>query len=267
MINVDSSTSTLIANNTLTGGMSGGIVIHNTHGTENCVRTLVIGNGVSGCGNAGITVQTNTGSTSTTDTTIINGNTVVDCGAGTTANPANTNNGIWVVGAYSNNTFIDGNFCRDDGAATQQWGIYVDATVPAGTTTIGDNVCQGNTSGTIFGAGWLAYTPTVTAATGTLTSASGTGRYRVIGKTVHFQLAATITTNGTGAGSINATLPVANTASAIGIAAGREDGVTGKALQGKIPASSSVMSTFLYDGTYPGANGAVCIVSGIYEMA
>jgi hypothetical protein len=55
---------------------------------------------------------------------------------------------------------------------------------------------------------WSTYTPTVTAQVGTITTASATGRYKQIGKTVIAQVDVTITTAGTGSSSLQATLPV-----------------------------------------------------------
>src|SRR5687768_17034436 len=57
---------------------------------------------------------------------------------------------------------------------------------------------------------WTAYTPSVSAGVGAFGSASATGRYTQIGKTVLFSLAATITNNGTGSGYVIVTLPVAS---------------------------------------------------------
>lgn len=114
---------------------------------------------------------------------------------------------------------------------------------------------------------WTAYTPTITAGSGTLTTVSATGRYLNMGKLTFVQVAITITTNGTAAGSVRATLP--NTATAVGwMLTGRENGLTAKLLQGFIgPGSPTLITIVNYDNTYPGASGASIIVSGCYENA
>lgn len=110
---------------------------------------------------------------------------------------------------------------------------------------------------------WTTYVPTITAASGTLTTASATGRYRQIGKTVFVEMILTITTNGTGSGTVRATLPVNPQADAI--LAGRGNLVSGKALQGAISTSNNLVNITNYDNTYPGASGESLILSGVYE--
>jgi hypothetical protein len=122
------------------------------------------------------------------------------------------------------------------------------------------------TSIAAYEAAWTAYTPVITASVGTITTKSGAGRHKTIGKTVFVEMALTITTNGTGSGNIIATLP--STASAFAfVLAGRENAATGKMLQGIIGVSASSVSVFNYDNTYPAADGYVLIVSGTYEKA
>ncbi len=109
---------------------------------------------------------------------------------------------------------------------------------------------------------WTAYTPTITSGTGTLTTTSATGRSLVVGKLAFVQMRIVITTNGTGGGFISATLPNATPASYI--LAGRENALTGKMLECHA-ASVANIAIFFYDGTYPGADGAVLLISGCYE--
>jgi hypothetical protein len=110
-------------------------------------------------------------------------------------------------------------------------------------------------------AAWTAYTPTVTAGSGAFTTVSGAGRYLVIGKTTLISVTVTITTNGTAAGYVHATLP--NTPQGSVQLTGRES-AAGKALQTRA-GGGSTFDILNYDGTYPGASGAVLVVSGIYE--
>ncbi len=97
------------------------------------------------------------------------------------------------------------------------------------------------------------WTPTVTAASGTLTTASATGSYTTIGRVVLCHVDVTITTNGTGATAINISLPF--TASGYFTGCGRADAVSGKQLQ--VRGSSTSASIFNYDNTYPAASGEI----------
>jgi hypothetical protein len=115
---------------------------------------------------------------------------------------------------------------------------------------------------------WQTYTPTVTAGSGTITTASATGRYLKRGRRVDVQIRVTITTNGTGATSVNATLPFSS-ANVTGIGrtlAGREETSTGHMLQGFISPNSTVVQIRSYDNTYPGATGRTLHVNGTYEV-
>ncbi len=108
-------------------------------------------------------------------------------------------------------------------------------------------------------AAWTAYTPTITAQTGTFTSVASSGRYLIVGKTVFIQVAVAITTNGTAAGFISASLPVA----CIGNyeIVGRKFS-TNEILLGSV---GSVIAILKYDGTYPGGDGVTVAMSGVYE--
>jgi hypothetical protein len=110
---------------------------------------------------------------------------------------------------------------------------------------------------------WTAYTPTITAGSGTITTVSATGRYIRNGATVQLQIAVTMTTNGTGAGNIYATLPVQAAAHEY-VIAGRNN-TTGKMLQGDIISGATEIRIFDYANVYPIANGQIIYVSGSYE--
>ncbi len=114
-------------------------------------------------------------------------------------------------------------------------------------------------------AAWTAYTPTVVSGTGTLTSVAATGRYVKVGKIVFVEIDILITTNGTGATYVDATLPF-TAANNYYILAGRERTITGKMLQGQINNNAHV-PIFAYDNSYPGGDGRDLVVSGIYEAA
>jgi len=109
---------------------------------------------------------------------------------------------------------------------------------------------------------WANYTPTITAASGTITTSSGTIRWRRRGKVVELYGTITITTNGTGAGNINFTLPV--------VPAGT---VSGNGYTSAPVAVIVIFDTgsggrlFKYDSTYPGVTGQSIVFSGSYEIA
>lgn len=118
------------------------------------------------------------------------------------------------------------------------------------------------------GSAWVAMAGlTVSAQTGTLTSASATGRWRSIGKTVFFSLSVGVATNGTGATHIVVSGLPFTTAAVVQVVAGRETSTTGKLLCGYIAAGASAITIANYDDTYPAANGYVMALSGVVEAA
>jgi len=137
------------------------------------------------------------------------------------------------------------------------------AGTPNATDSVSINIAGvGANSGT-FATPWISYTPTLSSGTGALTSASAAGKYIKNGKTVTFQIAVTITTNGTGATYVGATLPFQAAAQEY-IVAGRNN-TTGKMLQGDIIAGATVMRIFDYANVYPAADGQILYVSGTYQ--
>lgn len=116
---------------------------------------------------------------------------------------------------------------------------------------------------------WTPYTPTITlTGTGALTTVSASGRYKQIGKTVHLWLTITITDHGTAAGTLNATLPVNSVSGVEATILGRDAGVTGWVIQGRIQSAASVISNITsYATNSIIADGAVLNFSGTYEAA
>ncbi len=113
-------------------------------------------------------------------------------------------------------------------------------------------------------AAWTAYTPTVTSGTGTLTTISAnSGRTLKIGRLVHYTVAGTITTNGTGATSIVFTLPY--TAAAAGFHGSGLCTTSSKMLQAKVASGAATVVLTNYDGSYPAADGAVLQATGFFE--
>lgn len=107
------------------------------------------------------------------------------------------------------------------------------------------------------------FTSTITAQTGTITTAAGTIAYQRRGRFMFVEAVITITTNGTGASAVLATLPFVV---ASGVLNGRENGVSGKQLTA-LAAGTNQITIRNYDNTYPGANGASMTISGILRIA
>lgn len=163
--------------------------------------------------------------------------------------PQGTNTAPTTVGPCNNNVPITGT-----GATTDP---QCGGTIP---------VANGGTGDT--GTAWSTYTPTISCGAGSLTSATATGRFKTLGKTVFVQIVGTITTNGTCSGRIDLTLPVSAVAATKFVLVGLETGVTNKQLQGLIGGSGAgAANVRFYDGTYPGADGAVVVISGVYESS
>ena len=110
---------------------------------------------------------------------------------------------------------------------------------------------------------WTAYTPTITAQTGTPTTVSATGRYKQIGKTLLVSLNITVTTIGTAANSMSATLPAGFTSAATSAGAGKDVALNGKVIGGWVnTATTSIIDIRNYDNTTVWVNG-VNLIFGI----
>lgn len=113
---------------------------------------------------------------------------------------------------------------------------------------------------------WTAFTPTITSGSGTLTSVSATGSYKLLGKIFMFHVAIVLTTNGTGATDLRFTLPASLVSAADQPMFGREYSATGKMIQAIITSATSVVLMRNYDNTYPGADGAKITLGGTLEV-
>jgi len=114
---------------------------------------------------------------------------------------------------------------------------------------------------------WTAYTPTVTANIGSITSYTSSGRYVVIGNLCTVIIKITITANGTGSSWLNCTLPNTVSASAKdSVGAGRETAVTGNMLQFIVYGGGTVAQIRTYNNNYPA--GTAYEISGTlsYEV-
>ena len=114
---------------------------------------------------------------------------------------------------------------------------------------------------------WTSYSPTITAGSGTLTTASATGLYMRIGKTCITQTNWVVTTNGTGAAFIQLTLPFTTSATYIRTGQGREYETTGNMLQIEAPPSDTIMRYRTYANNYPAGNNYKGAGLIIYEVA
>ena len=115
---------------------------------------------------------------------------------------------------------------------------------------------------------WTNYTPTVTTATGSITSKTiYQAKYAVLGKLGFVLFDLGIGTNGTGGGKLSFTLPSgAQAKSTFFCGVGRENANTGNMLQVVLETTSSA-SIFTYNNLYPGANNARILASITYEVA
>lgn len=133
-----------------------------------------------------------------------------------------------------------------------------------------------NTSDRLYlsdGAGWIimsesaitTFVPVVTSAVGTITTVGSVSFvYHRRDGWIDWSASIAITTNGTGAGNIIFTLPIAPHASVRAMGTGREDNVTGKLLH--VVSNGANVSTFNYDNTYPASSGCLLNLGGIYRM-
>jgi len=113
---------------------------------------------------------------------------------------------------------------------------------------------------------WIAYTPTVTASSGALTSYTATGRYKRTGNTVLVTVDVTLTNIGTGSIVLNITVPflAANHRFVIN---GFERAVTGVQCFGSIAANTGYMGIVAYNNTYVILTNSNVIMTGEYEAA
>jgi len=116
-------------------------------------------------------------------------------------------------------------------------------------------------------AAWTSYTPTITAGSGTLTTASATGAWIRIGKVCIVQTNWVVTTNGTGAGFIQLTLPFTTSGTYIRTGQGREYETTGNMLQIEAPPSDTIIRYRTYANNYPAGSNYKGAGQIIYEVA
>lgn len=115
---------------------------------------------------------------------------------------------------------------------------------------------------------WTAYTPSITAASGTYTSVTTTGKYVVIMGICHVQIQITVTTKGTGVTPIVG-LPVPALSGSAGyLMLAREGAINGKTGSCTIAAGLTTVNVNAYDNTdLVTADGSIIRISGSYPVA
>lgn len=146
-------------------------------------------------------------------------------------------------------------------AAARMPALTGDCTTSVGTVA---TTCTG-INGVNQNAAWTSYSPTITSGAGTITASSATGRYKQIGKTVIVEVDVTITTAGTGASTLRASLPL--TAAAfeyVGMAMEIQN--TGKSGAARIAASATTMNALDATGATFIASSNVVVMTAVYEV-
>jgi hypothetical protein len=138
----------------------------------------------------------------------------------------------------------------NDGDVTVKGGDLIFGTAGKGivlgaTTNVAANTLDDYEEGT--------FTPTITAATGTLTTVSATGAYTKVGRLVTASVDITVTTNGTGAGNLVTTLPF-TPSSLVQYGTGREVTAVGFTITIQTGGSNAIIVK-ASDDVYPAGNG------------
>lgn len=144
-------------------------------------------------------------------------------------------------------------------AATLSAGAGYTWTVPTYTTA---NLIQRP----IFTTRALTSAGTITAETGTITSATGNGYYTINNRQATWFPVIAITTNGTGATKLRCTYPFAPDAD-LTYGTGAYNAATGTGLFGVLRSAGSGYASFAkIDNTYPGGDGSSIVTSFVYNI-
>jgi hypothetical protein len=170
--------------------------------------------------------------------------------------------GIHVYGTSSGSpTFAVGSaghslFCLDTENGT-----------PAPTVEVGGDISWRKDVSGMSDNAWIQYTPTLSATSGTLTTAAANMYYIRRGNVVYFKTQIIITTNGSASGALLMTVPIPQVGSFGTVASGFQRAPLGYIVYGWLDGGGdTTMNIKFYDDTYPGADGAVIEVSGFYEV-
>jgi hypothetical protein len=240
--------------------------------TGNVTDCIVSGNTVYNSGGPGIGLA----SDSNLGIGVCKRNTVI---GNKISDPNRQNNasytGIWIYGSLSTENVIRDNDITDttgyinygcseynNGDGAPGTNKFIDNSVSASGGVLGQTLLLSATS-RAWEVDSTSFTPTITAAVGTITTSSASGTFRRRGKYVEMSLFITITTNGTGAQAVIASTPL--TTFATGSLNGRENPNSGAQLNGVISGTS--ISILKYDNSYPAANGSILELAGLVELA
>jgi len=143
------------------------------------------------------------------------------------------------VGATETMTIFGGN-------VTASVGNFVVGTAGKGIDFSANTPATGMTGQTLTWYEEGNYTPTVAATTGTITSYTATAYYTRVGRQVTLTTYVVITNAGTGAGTLTITLPFTANGNIAFSGTGRENALTGVALQANITAGGTVVNVVNY---------------------
>ena len=113
---------------------------------------------------------------------------------------------------------------------------------------------------------WTSYTPTISAVSGSFTTASASGRYKQIGKTCIVQAKGTITTVGTGSGCLISVPFTAANQGQVYTGGGRND-TDGNMIQARIQPNGTTISLAIYNNANPAVSGNVFFINIVFEIA
>ena len=255
---------TLPAANSLTAGTT--IWVQDARGTVTSTNTLTVSRAGADTIDLANTTLVITGAgggiTFTTDGVSNWGTPIQTVSTGGTGRQTLTNHGVLIGAATNPITQLavgsNGQLLLGATGADPAFGtMSQDCTI----TAAGVITCTG-INGVSQTTAWTTYTPTPSCGTGTFTSASATGRYKQIGKTVFVQAALTVTTNGTCAGNMRMSLPLTSNGNAYALS--MFDNISASTGSAVASTDATTIRMFTVAGAYP--TGFNPIVTGVYEI-
>jgi hypothetical protein len=127
---------------------------------------------------------------------------------------------------------------------------------------------SGQSTGIVWeNAAWIAYTPTVTAASGSFTTTSASGYYKRVGKICEVKAFVTITTVGTGTGPTFSLPFTAKASQLAAVGSCRETSITGNTGVCVVQQNASAATLNRYDNNLYAGNGFTFAISLTYEVA
>ena len=173
-------------------------------------------------------------------------------------------------GTSDNNTFrigsltggVTGPLLIDSGSTGNTFiGGRVSGTVTNNGGTTNQFVAVNGVSASLVSPDPIAWTPTIDATSGTITtSSSAFARYRTINRTVYFSISITITDNGTGASALRFTLPTGS--AQFGGNCTARNSTTGVGLIAAFATSGTTVTIQTTAGAYPVASGQTVLCTG-----